>query len=205
MRQRLAAAGALTAAAALVLTACGSSSTPAAGGSSSASATPTPASTSAGPADPAVAAWGDAFCGGLVSVITGGKELEGRLGSATPDPAALKQSLAGYADTTVASLRDTKSRLETLGAPTPEMQELHTAALGAYDAGAQQAEQVATSVAALDGSAPDFGTKVLTVVTQMADFSTMQTAITSVLADPKIVSQLDSSPQCVTLKDLAGT
>ncbi|WP_199443973.1 hypothetical protein [Umezawaea beigongshangensis] len=204
MRQRLAAAGALTAAAALALTACGSSPTPTAGGSPSASPTPTPSTGSAAPADPAVAAWSDAFCGGMVSVITGGKELEGRLSSATPDPAALTRSLTTYADTTVASLRDTKSRLETLGAPGPEMQELHASALSAYDAGAQQAEQVATSVAALDGTAPDFGTKVLTVVTQMADFSTVQAAITSVLTDQKIAAQLDSSPQCVTLKDLAG-
>jgi hypothetical protein len=155
--------------------------------------------------DAAVLAWGDAFCGGLVGVLNGLEELEAHTSGPVPDPETLKQYLATYADTATTSLRNSRSRMEALGVPAPELQELHTSALTGYDASARETEQIAASVAALDASDPEFGTKIVAVLERMADFSVLETAMGDGNVSSAFAKKLDASPECVEMEELTAS
>ncbi|WNV89661.1 hypothetical protein [Umezawaea sp. Da 62-37] len=153
MKQRIALFGAI-AGAVLVVTGC--SSTPAATTATGSSA-PTSAAATATKSDPV--AWSGAFCEGVTPTLEGLVEVLKSAFQETPDQVAQKAAMLNYATKAGSAMTDTAKKLETLGAPTAQAEELHKELIKFFSENGTTLTKVKTDLATIDPAAPDFLTR----------------------------------------------
>ncbi|MER5266161.1 hypothetical protein ABTZ99_29145 [Actinosynnema sp. NPDC002837] len=202
MKHRVALAGVF--AAVLVTSACGG------GGSSSSSgstATTTTTTTAAATADPIV--WTGTFCEGIAPTIEGVLTLlKTMFEGGAEDPAVQKTALLDYSSKAGKSLTEAGAKLEDLGAPSPESQELHDELVKFFTDSGKTLTEVNTELAALDPADPEFATKLEQLGGDQADPSKLQEQIKKLQEDPKLGQAFKEAPECVamaeTLKSLGS-
>ena len=203
MKHRVALAGVF--AAVLVTSACG-------GGGSPASSTPgssatTTTTTAAAAADPVE--WTGTFCEGIGPTIEGVLSLlKTMFEGGAEDPAVQKTALLDYSSKAGKSLTEAGAKLEDLGAPSPESQELHDELVKFFTDSGKTLTDVNAELATLDPADPEFSTKLEQLGGDQADPSKLQEQIKKLQDDPKLGQAFKEAPQCVamseTLKSLGG-
>ncbi|TQM81620.1 hypothetical protein FHX81_3989 [Saccharothrix saharensis] len=205
MKHRVALAGAF--AAVLVTAACGGggSSSSSTGGSSATTTTTT--ATAAANADPVK--WTGTFCEGIGPTIEGVMTLlKTMFEGGAEDPAVQKAALLDYSSKAGKSLTEAGGKLDDLGAPSAESQELHDELVKFFTDSGKTLTEVNTELAALDPADPEFATKLEQLGGDQADPSKLQEQIKKLQDDPKLGEAFKQAPECVamteTLKSLGG-
>ncbi|MGW4111618.1 hypothetical protein ACWEFJ_12125 [Actinosynnema sp. NPDC004786] len=204
MKHRVALAGAF--AAVLVTAACGGG-----GGSSSADSgsatTTTTTTTAAANADPVE--WTGTFCEGVGPTIEGVMTLlKAMFEGGAEDPAVQKAALLDYSSKAGKSLTEAGEKLDDLGAPSAEAQELHDELVKFFSDSGRTLTEVNSELEALDPADPEFSTKLERLGGDQADPSKLQEQIKKLQDDPELGEAFKQAPQCVamaeTLKGLGG-
>ncbi|QQQ76749.1 hypothetical protein IOD16_38260 [Saccharothrix sp. 6-C] len=196
MKHRVALAGVF--AAVLVTSACG-------GGGSSASSTSgstatTTTTTAAADADPVK--WTGTFCEGISPTIEGVLTLlKTMFEGGAEDPAVQKTALLDYSSKAGKSLSEAGEKLDDLGAPSPESQELHDELVKFFTDSGKTLTQVNTELAALDPADPEFATKLEQLGGDQADPSKLQEQIKKLQDDPKLGPAFKQAPECVAMSE----
>ncbi|ROP38954.1 hypothetical protein [Saccharothrix texasensis] len=195
MKHRVALAGVF--AAVLVTSACG-------GGGSSASSTSgstaTTTTTTAADADPVK--WTGTFCEGISPTIEGVLTLlKTMFEGGAEDPAVQKTALLDYSSKAGKSLSEAGEKLDDLGAPSPESQELHDELVKFFTDSGKTLTQVNTELAALDPADPEFATKLEQLGGDQADPSKLQEQIKKLQDDPKLGPAFKQAPECVAMSE----
>lgn len=203
MKHRVALAGAF--AAVLVTAACGGggASSSSTGGSSATTTT----TTAAADADPVK--WTGTFCEGIGPTIEGVMTLlKTMFEGGAEDPAVQKAALLDYSSKAGKSLSEAGEKLDDLGAPSAESQELHDELVKFFTDSGKTLTEVNTELAALDPADPEFATKLEQLGGDQADPSKLQEQIKKLQDDPKLGEAFKQAPECVamaeTLKSLGG-
>ncbi|MFJ6670176.1 hypothetical protein ACIQMJ_03590 [Actinosynnema sp. NPDC091369] len=203
MKHRVALAGAF--AAVLVTAACGGggASSSSTGGSSATTTT----TTAAANADPVK--WTGTFCAGIGPTIEGVMTLlKTMFEGGAEDPAVQKAALLDYSSKAGKSLTEAGEKLDDLGAPSAESQELHDELVKFFTDSGKTLNEVNTELAALDPADPEFATKLEQLGGDQADPSKLQEQIKKLQDDPKLGEAFKQAPECVamadTLKSLGG-
>ncbi|MFE9743937.1 hypothetical protein ACFYOT_03430 [Saccharothrix saharensis] len=203
MKHRVALAGAF--AAVLVTAACGGggASSSSTGGSSATTTT----TTAAANADPVK--WTGTFCEGIGPTIEGVMTLlKTMFEGGAEDPAVQKAALLDYSSKAGKSLTEAGEKLDDLGAPSAESQELHDELVKFFTDSGKTLTEVNTELAALDPADPEFATKLEQLGGDQADPSKLQEQIKKLQDDPKLGEAFKQAPECVamseTLKGLGG-
>ncbi|MCE6999602.1 hypothetical protein LZG04_33030 [Saccharothrix sp. S26] len=196
MKHRVALAGVF--AAVLVTAACGGggASSSSAGGSSATTTT----TTAAANADPVK--WTGTFCEGIGPTIEGVLSLlKTMFEGGAEDPAVQKAALLDYSSKAGTSLSAAGEKLEDLGAPSAESQELHDELVKFFTDSGKTLAQVNTELAALDPADPEFSTKLEQLGGDQADPSKLQEQIKKLQDDPKLGEAFKQAPECVAMQD----
>lgn len=196
MKHRVALAGAF--AAVLFTAACGGG-----GSSSSSSGTSTAATTTttaAANADPVK--WTGTFCEGLGPTIEGVMTLlKTMFEGGAEDPAVQKAALLDYSGKAGTSLSEAGEKLDDLGAPSAEHQELHDELVKFFTDSGKTLTEVNGELQALDPADPEFATKLEQLGGDQADPSKLQEQIKKLQDDPKLGEAFKQAPQCVAMAD----
>jgi hypothetical protein len=203
VKHRVALAGAF--AAVLVTAACGGggASSSSTGGSSATTTT----TTAAANADPVK--WTGTFCEGIGPTIEGVMTLlKTMFEGGAEDPAVQKAALLDYSSKAGKSLAEAGEKLDDLGAPSAESQELHDELVKFFTDSGKTLTEVNTELAALDPADPEFATKLEQLGGDQADPSKLQEQIKKLQDDPKLGEAFKTAPECVamaeTLKSLGS-
>ncbi|XVS64806.1 hypothetical protein ACQPYE_01710 [Actinosynnema sp. CA-299493] len=195
MKHRVALAGVF--AAVLVTSACGGGGSPA---SSTSGSTATTTTTTAADADPIE--WTGTFCEGISPTIEGVLTLlKTMFEGGAEDPAVQKTALLDYSSKAGKSLTAAGEKLDDLGAPSAESQELHDELVKFFTDSGKTLTQVNTELAALDPADPEFATKLEQLGGDQADPSKLQEQIKKLQDDPKLGQAFKEAPECVAMSE----
>lgn len=197
LKRRAAVAGVLSAA--LVTAACGGGSGSSASGSSSTAATTT--TTAAANADPVE--WAGTFCEGIGPTVEGVMNLlKTMFEGGAEDPAVQKKALLDYSGPAGKSLTDAGEKLEGMGAPSADAQELHDEVVKFFNDSGKTLTQVNEELAALDPNDPEFATKLEQLGGDQADPSKLQEQVKKLQDDPELGEAFKKAPQCVEMTEM---
>ena len=195
MKHRVALAGVF--AAVLVTAACGGGSSSSSTSGSSATTTTT---TAAADADPVK--WTGTFCEGIGPTIEGVLSLlKTMFEGGAEDPAVQKAALLDYSSKAGKSLTEAGGKLDDLGAPSAESQELHDELVKFFTDSGKTLTEVNTELAALDPADPEFATKLEQLGGDQADPSKLQEQIKKLQDDPKLGEAFKQAPECVKMQE----
>ncbi|WP_053715809.1 hypothetical protein [Saccharothrix sp. NRRL B-16348] len=200
MKHRVALAGVF--AAVLVTSACSggngssSSSTP-----GSTAPTTTAAATGKAGADPIE--WTGTFCEGVGPAVEGVFALLKTMFEGGADnPALQKAALLDYNAKAGKALADAGAKLEDLGAPSPENQELHDELVKFFTDTGNSLTKSNAELVALDPADPEFATKLEQLGGDQADPSKLQEQIKKLQEDPKLGDAFRQAPACVAMTEM---
>ncbi|GAA1264482.1 hypothetical protein [Saccharothrix xinjiangensis] len=198
LKRRAAVAGVLSAA--LVTAACGGGSGSSASGSGSSTATTTSTTASAS-ADPVE--WAGTFCEGIGPTVEGVMNLlKTMFEGGAEDPAVQKQALLDYSGPAGKSLTDAGEKLEEMGAPSADTQQLHDELVKFFNDSGETLTQVNDELAALDPNDPEFATKLEQLGGDQADPSKLQEQVKKLQDDPELGEAFKQAPQCVEMTEM---
>jgi hypothetical protein len=190
-------------AAVLVTAACGGDGSSSSGSSNTAATT----TTTAADADPVK--WTGTFCEGVGPTIEGVMTLlKAMFEGGAEDPAVQKAALLDYSGKAGKSMSEAGEKLEALGAPSADAQELHDELVKFFTDQGKSANEVNAELAKLDPADPEFSAKLEKLGGDQADPSKLQEQIKKLQEDPELAAAFKQAPECVamseTLKGLGG-
>ncbi|MEU4741117.1 hypothetical protein AB0G02_11735 [Actinosynnema sp. NPDC023658] len=124
------------------------------------------------------------------------------------DPAVQKAALLDYSDKAGKALSEAGQKLDDLGAPSADAQQLHDELVKFFTDSGKTLTEVNTELAKLDPADPEFAAKLERLGGDQADPSKLQEQVKKLQADPKLGEAFKQAPECVkmseTLKSLGG-
>jgi hypothetical protein len=195
-------------AAVLVTAACGGGGgggTAASSGSGSSTTTTTAAA--AGNADPIE--WTGTFCEGIGPTVEAVMALlKTMFEGGAEDPAVQKAALLDYSGKAGKALSDAGGKLDDLGAPSADSQQLHDELVVFFTDSGETLADLKTELAQLDPADPEFAAELERLGGAQADPSKLQEQVKKLQGDPVLGEAFKQAPQCVqmseTLKSLGG-
>jgi hypothetical protein len=206
VKHRVALAGVF--AAVLVTSACSGDGSSASSASSASGSTVTTTTTAAAAgADPIE--WTGTFCEGVGPAIEGVFALlKVMFEGGADEPLLQKTALLHYNDQAGRSLAEAGAKLDDLGAPSAESQELHDELVKFFTDTGKSLIETNVGLAALDPADPEFAAKLEQLGGDRADPSKLQEQIKKLQEDPVLGDAFRQAPACVamteTLKSLGG-
>ncbi|WP_447005262.1 hypothetical protein ACRAKI_01560 [Saccharothrix isguenensis] len=192
-------------AAVLVTAACGGGGTSSSGTSTTSATTTT--TTPAADADPVK--WTGTFCEGISPTIEGVMTLlKTMFEGGAEDPAVQKAALLDYSGKAGKSLSEAGEKLDDLGAPSADAQELHDELVTFFTDSGKTLNEVNAELEKLDPADPEFSAKLEKLGGDQADPSKLQEQIKRLQEDPELAAAFKQAPECVamaeTMKGLGG-
>ncbi|MFC6088082.1 hypothetical protein [Saccharothrix lopnurensis] len=199
LKRRVAVAGAL--AAVLMTAACGGSGSSGSASGSSTAAAATTTTTAAADADPVE--WAGTFCEGIGPTVEGVMNLlKTMFEGGAEDPAVQKKALLDYSGPAGKSLTEAGAKLEEMGAPSADSQELHDELVKFFSDSGVTLTQVNEELATLDPNDPEFATKLEQLGGDQADPSRLQEQVKKLQNDPVLGEAFKQAPQCVQMTEM---
>ncbi|MFD7652721.1 hypothetical protein ACFV4N_01925 [Actinosynnema sp. NPDC059797] len=147
--------------------------------------------------------WAGTFCEGIGPTVEGVMNLlKTMFEGGAEDPAVQKKALLDYSGPAGKSLTDAGEKLEEMGAPSADAQELHDEVVKFFNDSGETLTQVNEELAALDPNDPEFATKLEQLGGDQADPSKLQEQVKKLQDDPELGEAFKKAPQCVEMTEM---